>query len=394
MTAAVTRPAPTRADIKRGRALLWLLLAAIAATALAVAAIMSGRSAASAAAMNERLFPGLADAAASAAAIKIESPTVYVTLNKDAEGKWVVADRSNYPASPEGVRALILSISQLDLIERRTADPARLGALDLTTGQAGNGHAVTITDASGKVIAAMVAGKVQTRAAGTTPGTLFVRRAGEDQTYLARGGIAIPASVGATLDKTLFTLDQARIKSVAFTPRGLKPYSLSRATPETTDFTIDDMPEGKAAADAAILQAPAAAIAGLTFEDVIKADAVTMEGATAILFTTFDGLTLNVTILPGGSDGVFARIAASAADDAAQTVKDEAAAINARVAAWAYKIPAFVVTNLAPALEQMIVDKPVPGQTPIPGDGGEALPGEPEAAQPDGTPEGAPGATP
>ncbi len=191
MTAAVSK-----ADKQRGRALLWLALAAIAATALAVAAVLSGRTGVSANAMNEKLFPGLGDAAASAASIKIESPTVYVTLNKDASGAWVVADRSNYPANAEGVRALILSMQQLDLIERRTADPARHAALELTTGQAGNGHAVTVTDASGKVLAAMVAGKVQTRAAGTTPGTLFVRRAGEDQTYLARGGIAIPASVG------------------------------------------------------------------------------------------------------------------------------------------------------------------------------------------------------
>jgi len=377
MTAAVSK-----ADKQRGRALLWLALAAIAATALAVAAVLSGRTGVSANAMNEKLFPGLGDAAAGAASIKIESPTVYVTLNKDASGAWVVADRSNYPANAEGVRALILSMQQLDLIERRTADPARHAALELTTGQAGNGHAVTVTDASGKVLAAMVAGKVQTRAAGTTPGTLFVRRAGEDQTYLARGGIAIPASVGATLDKTLFKLDQARIKSVVFTPRGLKPYSLSRATPETKEFALDEIPDGKVAADAAVLQSPASAIAGLTFDDVIKADAVKMEDATQVVFTTFDGLSLKVTIMPGGSDGVFAVMTASAADDAAEGVKDEAAAIDARVGGWAYKIPTFVVTNLAPPLEQMVADKPAPGQTPIPENGGEALPGEPEAAEP------------
>lgn len=382
MTAVVTK-----GDAKRGRALLWLVLAAIAAVALAVAAVLSARTGASASAMNEKLFPGLGDKAGDAASIKIESPTVYVTLNKDASGKWVVADRSNYPANAEGVRALILSIQQLDLIERRTADPARLAALELTTGTAGNGHAVTVTAADGSVIAAMVAGKVQTRAAGTTPGTLFVRRAGEDQTYLARGGIAIPASVGATLDKTLFKLDQARIKSVAFTPRGLKPYSLNRATAETKDFSLDEVPDGKVQADPATLQTPASAIAGLTFDDVIKADAIKMEDATSILFTTFDGLSLKVTILPGGSDGVFAVMEATAADDAAQTVKDEAASINARVGGWAYKIPSFVVTNLAPALEQMVVDKPAPGQTPVPEDG-EALPGEPEAAEP--TPEPTP----
>lgn len=373
-----------KADLQRGRALLWLVLAALAAVALAAAAIVSSRSGASATAMNEKLFPGLADRAASAASIKIESPTVYVTLNKTAAGQWVVADRSDYPANPEGVRALVISLSGLDLIERRTADPARHAALDLTTGKAGDGHAVTITDANGNVIAAMVAGKVQARASGTTPGTVFVRRAGEDQTYLARGGLAIPASIGATLDKTFIKLDQARIAKIVFTPRGLKAYSLSRATPEAKDFTLDDIPEGKIAADPSVLQTPASAIAGLAFDDVIKADAVKMEDATQILFTTFDGLSLKMTLLPGGSDGVFAVMEASAAEDAAQAVKDEAAGINARIGPWAYKIPAYVVTNLAPALEQMVQDKPAPGQTPLPDEGD--IPGEEPEAAPEGTP--------
>lgn len=376
MTAAVTR-----ADIQRGRALLWLVLAALAATALAVFAILSSRTGASAAAMNERLFPGLADAGANAASIRIESPTVQVTLNKDAAGRWVVAERSDYPANPEGVRALIVSLSQLDLIERRTADPARHRSLELATGQGGNGHAVTITDASGAVIAAMVAGKVQTRAAGTTPGTLFVRRGGEDQTYLARGGIAIPASIGATLDKTLFRIDQARIKSVAFTPRGLRAYSISRATPETTDFTVDDPPAGKVAGEPAVLQAPASALAGLTFEDVVNADAVQMEDATTIVFTTFDGLTLKLTVLPGGSDGVFIRIEPGLTDDASDAANEEAAAIEARVKDWAYKIPGFVITNLAPALEEMVQDAPAPGQTPIPEDGADEAPDVEEPPQ-------------
>ena len=76
----------SKGDIQRGRALLWLALSAIAAIALAAFAILSGRPGSSPAAMNEKLFPGLANAAQNAATIKIESPTLYVTLNKGADG--------------------------------------------------------------------------------------------------------------------------------------------------------------------------------------------------------------------------------------------------------------------------------------------------------------------
>ena len=301
-------------DAKRGRGLIWLTLAALVSTGLAVGAVLSTRAAVKPAAMSETMYPGLTEASAGAASIKIESPTVYVTLNKGADGKWVVADRSNYPANPDGVRALLLSISQLQLIERRTADPARLGSLDLTTGKDGTGHAVTITAADGSVLAAVVAGKVQARALGNTPGTLFVRRAGEDQTWLARGGIAIPASVGATLDKTLFKLDPGAVRSVHVEPHGGAAYTLSKAAADAPAFTLDVVPEGKEAQPAAILQTPASAIAGLAFDDVLKADAVEMKDPTVAVFTTFEGLTVKVTLTAAGEDASYAVFEASAGD--------------------------------------------------------------------------------
>jgi hypothetical protein len=382
----MTAAALTKSDAKRGRALGWLILAAVASSALAVAAILSTGARVAPAAMKETMYPGLTAASPNAVSIKIESPTVYVTLNKGADGKWVVADRSNYPANPDGVRALMLSISQLVLIEPRTADPARHASLDLTTGTAGSGHAVTITAADGSVLAAIVAGKVQGRAAGNTPGTLFVRRAGEDQTWLARGGIAIPASIGATLDKTLFKLEAARIKTARFEPRGLAPYTLSRAT-DTADFTLESVPEGKVAQPPGILQTPATAIAGLAFDDVIKADAVETKDTTRAAFTTFDGLTVTVTLVPGGPDGAFALFTAAAAEGASEAAKAEAAAITARTGGWAYKLPAYVVTNLVPPLETLVQDPPKPAAPEGPVEDGAAPAPEPAPEAPPAPPQ-------
>ncbi|MFO1235689.1 MAG: DUF4340 domain-containing protein [Alphaproteobacteria bacterium] len=378
----------SRADLKRGRALLWLILAAALSAAVAVVAVLGDRAAVTATSMNETMFPGFAESSTKAATIRIESPTLYVTLNKGADGKWTVADRSNYPANPEGVRALMLAMSQIKLVERRSADPARHAALELTTGEMGSGHAVTVTAADGSVLAALVAGKVQSRATGSSPGTLFVRRAGEDQTWLARGGIPIPASVGATLDKTLFTLDEARIAMVRVEPRGLAPYTLTRAAPGEP-FALDAVPAGKVAQSAQILQTPASAIAGLTFDDVMKADAVELKDATTATFATFDGLVVKVTLVAGGPEGAFGLIEASVDEARAATApppaegkakadpKADAAAINARVAGWAYRLPTFVLTNLVPPLEMLVEDKPAeappaatpgatPGETPAP----------------------------
>ena len=359
----------SRADLKRGRTLAWLALAAALLAAAAIGAVLSDRAAVAPAAMNETMYPGFAESSADAASIRIESPTVIVTLNKDPGGRWVVAERSGYPANAEGVRALMLSMAQLRLIERRTADPARHAALELTTGAAGTGHAVTVTAADGSVLAALVAGKVQARAAGSSPGTLFVRRGGEDQTWLARGVVAIPASIGATLDKTLFALDEARVKTVRVEPRGLQSYTLTRPAPGG-DFALDAVPDGKVAQPPQILQTPASAVAGLVFEDVIKADAVEVAEATTVAFTTFDGLVVTLTLVPGGPGGAYGLIGAAvdaalaaaapppAEGAATGAAGAEAAAINSRVGGWAYKLPTYVLTNLVPPLETLVADKP------------------------------------
>ena len=366
----------SKADLKRGRNMMWLIAGAAVSAAIAITAIATNRAAMSPAAMNEKLFPGLAETAAQAAAIRIESPTVYVTLNKGADGKWVVADRSNYPANPEGVRALVVSMSQLTLVERKTADPARHGALEVTTGEGGTGHAVTIQAADGSTLAAMVAGKVATRASGSTPGTLFLRRAGEDQTWLARGGIAIPASIGATLEKTLFTIAPERVKSVTIEPAGMKAYTLSRAAPDAPAFTLEAMPEGKEPATPDAFSAPATAMGRLTFDDVIKADALKIEKPTVATFRTFDGLVVTVAVVAGGVSDLFAIIEASAEGADAAPVA-EAEAINARVAGWGYKLPPFIATSLTQPLETLLKDV---AAAPAPEE--EALPGEPEAAPP------------
>ncbi|MCC6918480.1 MAG: DUF4340 domain-containing protein [Alphaproteobacteria bacterium] len=358
----------TKADHQRGRNLLWLILAAVAATALAVLAIVTERASTAPASMSEPMFPDLAQQLGNAASIRIEGPAAIVTVNKDAAGRWVVADRSNYPANADGVRAIANSLAQLTLIERRTADPARHAALDLTTGDGGNGHAITIQAADGSTIAALVAGKVQTQAVGTTLGTLYVRRAGEDQTWLARGGFAFPASVGATLDKTLFAIAPERIKSVTFAPNGKKPYAIARETPDAKSYTLDTIPDGKEANEAA-LSGPAGALASPTFEDVMKADAIKTEGASTATYRTFDGLVMKVTLASNGAGDTYALFEASVDDKQAaaapapaegKTKPDaaaDAAAINARTGGWAYKLASYVASTILPSLDTLVQNK-------------------------------------
>lgn len=357
----------TLGDRKRGRFLLWLILAALAAIALAAAAIVTSRTAVAPAAMSEPMFPGLGEAAARATQIRIEGPSLKLTLNKAADGKWTIGERDNYPANNEGVRALVLSLSELTLVERRTADPARHASLQLTTGEGGTGYGITLQAADGSIIAGIVAGKVSTRAAGSTQGTLFVRKAGEDQTWLARGIVAVPASVGAALDKALFPFDRDRMMRARFEPNGAKPYTIARDT-IGADYTLDAVPDGKTV-DPLVLLAPATAIGGFSFTDVAKAERVDMKEAGTATFETFDGLVIKAAIKKNGDADAQITLEASVDDKQAAVAPPpardkvkidpaaEAAAINARVSGWAYTVPGFVASNMMPAPDTLVKDK-------------------------------------
>lgn len=387
-------PVVTSADRKRARALMWLALAAALSAGAASLAAMTSQSARAVSALNEKMFPDLAARSGEAASISIASPDLNVTFRKNAGGAWTIAERDGYPANANGVRALVVSLAEMTLIERRTSDPARFSALELSTGPGGSGHVVTIRGANDEAIAALVAGKVQSQAQGATPGTLFVRRDGEDQTWLARGAMAIPASIGAALDKRLFTLDRGRIKSVHVEPNGLRAYTLARATPDTPDFTLENPPEGKRPVNPAALAAPATALSGLSFEDVHKANA-TLAGAPSLAtFTTFDGLRIKASMWGGGADTVLVTFQASADEAGAVAAppaadgatppdpKAEAAAINARVEGWVYTLPFAVVQNLAPVLETLVEDAaPAPESGPDEGEPDEGD-GAGEAPQP------------
>lgn len=386
----------TLGDAKRGRFLLGLLVAAIVATALGIFAVISSRDAVAPTITSELMFPGLGESAAKTAQIRIEGPNLKLTLNKGADGKWSVAERDGYPANPDGIRSLIVSLTQLTLIEKRTADPARQAALQLSTGDGGTGYSVTLQGADGAIIASVVAGKVATRAAGTTPGTLFVRRGGEDQVWLARGIVAVPASVAASLDKALFPIDRNRIMRASFAPHAGKPFTIARDKIDG-DYALSPLPDGKRAEPLSLLT-PATAIGGFGFNDVAKAATADMKDAGTVSFETFDGLIIKATVKPAGDDAD-ADVVLEASVDATQAAaapppaegkakvdaQKEADAINARVQGWVYKVPGYVAGNLMPPLDSLVKDKAEPAPaTPAPDQPLSPAPdpGEPPAAPP------------
>jgi hypothetical protein len=88
--------------------------------------------------------------------------------------------------------------------------------------------------------------------------------------------------------------------------------------------------------DAQLINEIGFAVATLSVEDVRPAGSVDFTGASRVIATSFDGLSVQFE-LAQRPDGVWARISANATTPAAA---QEAAAANARAGGWSFKLPA------------------------------------------------------
>ncbi len=346
----------TPGDRRRGRHLLVLALAAALSASLGATAALTERPTAARAAQGP-LFPDLAARSGEIASIRVDARGQSTRLAKGADGTWTVASRDGYPANAESVRKLVVEASRLEIAEARTADPARHGALGLAGGDSGETRTVSFQAADGSVLAAVTLGKIQSGAFGDTPGTMFVRRAGENQTYLVRGLVGTPQTPGDWLDKSLIDLPDAQIRTARFEPIGLAPYALVRAAADQPDFAIESPPEGREPQDAFILNATANAVRTLRFDDVRKAEGLDLSKAARAAFETFDGLSIAITIVPADGANVWALVEATASEDASETAKADAGRIAARASGWAFLLGQSQAAQLATPLESLLKPK-------------------------------------
>jgi hypothetical protein len=358
-----------------------------------------------------QLFPEL-DVNAVAKVLVATSEASFEVV-RTPEGNWVVPSKANFPAKLDTVKKTVLGVKGLNLVEAKTRRKDAHEYLELgAPEEKGKAVSLTLQDASGKTLAAILTGKVETHAGGNTPGTLFVRRPGEDQTWLASGNLRIDRSVTDWIETDLFKVDRERIQRAEIAPEGATAYTLVREGEDKPDFTLTTaIPAGKEPSSSAALNGVGAAVVGMTFEDVQPQGTLDFGKGSRATFTTFDGLIVAMSIIKGAEDKYWATVQASAnppppapptpapaspdapppdqaaqdqaarvaaetaealkkkAAEDAERVTKEAATINARTSGWAFNLPKFKGDGLTTKLDTLLKDKsaePAPEPPPPP----------------------------
>lgn len=316
------------------RSFLLLVSATIILVAAAAYALVTGDRAVTAAPQAQPVFPQLAGELGDLAWMRISHGKDKTDFTLIA-GRWTVVEKGNYPAAPGKVRRLLLGLAGLTLVEPKTARPELFARLGLDDPENGNATLVGLQDRTGKTVAQLIVGKGRHDRLGGGNDAVYVRRPGEERTWLARGSLELPQATVDWLDRRIVDIPAARIAAVILTAPDGAMLALRR-DPASGKFVISDTPEGAKFKDQTVLAAPAAALAGLDLDDVKPAAELRppASGVETADFTTSDGLTITLRLLTSGKADWVA-ISASGSGGA----EKEAAAINATRARWFYAIP-------------------------------------------------------
>lgn len=313
------------------------------------------------------MFPELADQLDDVTRIAIETSEGEFEVMRDQNGIWVLPDRSNYPASLAIVRATVRGVTTIELLEKKTARPERHEAIGLIAPSAGgDGVVLSLLGSGDRVLARLIFGTIQRGGTGNAISLFYVRRADEDQTWLAQSSLDVKDEITSWIDKNIIGIQRSDIRAVHITPKEGPAYKLSRASLDESDFTLADMPVGRTAQSNFTVNTPAYALAALAITDVTAAEQVDFSAASRASYETFDNIAVDLD-LAVAEDGHWIRVqarliepgdAAADTDDTEDGATGDARArvtkINDRTQGWVYSIPEFKYDQFTKPLEELV----------------------------------------
>lgn len=339
----------------------WLVLT-VATVALTVVVGLGRDSATFDLIKLDPVFAELRESPDAAARIEIMSRFGAFTMIRDGEG-WVTPDRDDYPIDEVDIRRLIIGLSDMRYVERKTANPERFYRLevqDIETELSDSAY-VSVQNAEGAVLATTIIGRPSARFFdGRSSGT-YIREPDTNNVWLVTGVTNVQTRLIPWLQREIVGIPANQVASVTI-GEGEGAYTLSRGAPADESFTISGAPEGrKLDGDKATFVSRA--IAKVELEDVRPRVEVELpaDAATASV-TTFDDLTVNVRLadLDRKKWATFdASYTGDPSDQSEAAVAARAAVeeINARVGKWTYWVPSATFTNLTRPLEDVLAAK-------------------------------------
>ncbi len=361
------------------RFVLGLALVTLITTAAAVWVTLQQPAAGLVQIGQEPAFPALRERPDAVAKVIVTTPEGSFTLTRAAE-RWVVTDRHDYPVAADKLRALVVRLADMRLIEAKTSRPDRYARLEVEdVAEGASSRLIRVEDADGAVLAEAIVGKRRQRLTGAEPSGTYLRRPGEAQSWLASGGIELDEQVQDWLEEEVVALNGERVQRIELRPPSGDAYAVVRDAPDA-ELRLDGLADGEQLKADANLNQLAGSLARVRLEDVRPARELDWpEERHTVRVVTFDGVELTLALAtlddrhwlavdaaaldrpvaePATSDGEGAPEQAEAepADDQPDSPEEQVEAIKARTGGWAYQVSDFLFERLTKPRADWIAD--------------------------------------
>jgi hypothetical protein len=303
---------------------------------------------------------------------------------------WRVEQRGGYPADFAEISAFILKLLDVKVVQSQTVGQSLHGRLDLlppgkgggASGKEGVGTLVELSDASGKVLASLMLGKVSLKKDPLNPlpsakdgvpaGRHMLAPGRSDNVVVVSDPLEkANAAPGAWLAKDFFKVE--RIRTLQLAGEGVSGWKIARD---------EEWGQWKFAAGGGLLNPSAAvsitnALSNLAFSDVVTDDKAGTEKLAVLTAETFDNLTYTIRLSPQAGGDYILRFSVSGeppkkrkpepkekpeeAEKLDKQFADARQLLEARVmleqarSQWAYRLPAKTAAQLLLKREQMLV---------------------------------------
>lgn len=303
---------------------------------------------------REPMMAALSTRGADLAAIEITREKETLKL-ASKNGKWVLVSGEDYPVDEAKARELVLAATEARLVERKTARKDRHDLLGLGdhTAPGSTARLMRMLDANGVVLGEIILGRPAFDAMEASKGGTYVRRPGDDQTWLADRPLQVGLSLRDWVKTRLIDLDVKSIASVRIEREGEAPIDIKRSA-DGTQHELASMPAGKKLKYVSGVDDVAEAISLIEFRNVRragKADALPLQGRATL--ETDTGYRPVIEFRGDGSK-VWIRITATGTD-ASKSERDD---IIARTAGWEFEVPQTELNAVLVKLSDLIEDAP------------------------------------
>jgi hypothetical protein len=321
------------------------------------------------------LFPELFEQLSEVDNIQFASGEGEFTLYREGED-WFIREHYNYPANFDEVKRMLIDLSEAELLERKTDNPDEHYILGVEGADpevpGGESLKISLRDEDDQV-AGLILGQPREITTQAGPKQFYVRRDGEQESWLAEGYLQINPVMLNWIQAEIINLARERIARVEITqPNGDSAVIINTGakdkfgTPEDGEQTIFKYPQ--------LGYDIAGSLHQMRMEDVKPLAEFSRGDAEVVTatFTTFDGLV--ITTQSSFIDGYYfttmsADFDASAIQPAPkeiqeldvtkkpEAVKEEVAKLNQRLSPWVYQVSGFVGTNLMRARSDIVTER-------------------------------------